>query len=88
MMAKTGLPGRGSAAKLSAKMDVTGVLQPMDEEDLQPQSRKPDLKNLEVLSVEALEDYIGELEGEIARVRAEISKKRSARSDAESAFRK
>ena len=65
-----------------------GVLQPMDEEDLQPQSRKPDLKNLEVLSVKALEDYIAELEGEIARVRAEIAKKQSAKSAAESAFRK
>jgi len=65
-----------------------GVSQQMDEEDLQPQSRKPDLKNLEVLSVKALEDYIAELEGEIARVRAEIAKKQSAKSAAESAFRK
>lgn len=60
----------------------------MDEEDLQPQPQKPDLKNLEVMSVEALEDYIGELEGEIERVRAEIAKKQSAKSDAESIFRK
>jgi uncharacterized small protein (DUF1192 family) len=69
-------------------MGMTGVLQPLDEEDLKPQSRKPDLKNLEVLSVEALEDYIGELESEIARVRAEIAQKKSAKSAAESAFRK
>lgn len=60
----------------------------MDEEELQPKSRKPDLKNLEIMSIEALEDYIGELEGEIARVRAEIAKKRSAKSAAESVFRK
>lgn len=60
----------------------------MDEEDLQPKSRKPDLKNLEILSIEALEDYIGELEGEIERARAAIAKKQSARSAAESAFRK
>lgn len=60
----------------------------MDEEDLQPKSRKPDLKNLEILSIEALEDYIGELEREIERARAAIAKKQSARSAAESAFRK
>lgn len=60
----------------------------MDEDDLQPEAKKPDLKNLEVMSIEALEDYIGELEGEIARVRVEIAKKQSARSAAESAFRK
>lgn len=60
----------------------------MDEEDLQPQPRKPDLKNLEVMSVEALEDYIAELEAEILRVRAEIDKKQSAKSTAESVFRK
>ena len=60
----------------------------MDEEDQLPQARKPDLKNLEVMSVEALEDYIAELEGEISRVRAEIAKKESAKSTAESVFRK
>jgi uncharacterized small protein (DUF1192 family) len=60
----------------------------MDDEDLQPQERKPDLKNLEVMSFEALEDYIGDLESEIARVRAEIAKKQSAQSAAESIFRK
>ena len=60
----------------------------MDDEDLQPQERKPDLKNLEIMSFEALEDYIGDLESEIARVRAEIAKKQSAKSAAESIFRK
>jgi len=67
---------------------MTGVLQPMDEEDLQPQARKPDLKKLDVMSVEALEDYIADLEGEISRVRTEIAKKESAKSTAESVFRK
>ncbi len=60
----------------------------MDEEDLQPQPKKPDLKNLEVMSVEALEEFIAELEAEILRVRAEIDKKQSAKSTAESVFRK
>lgn len=60
----------------------------MDDEDLQPRSRKPDVKNLAILSVEALEEYIGELEAEIERVRVEIAKKQSAKSAAESVFRK
>jgi uncharacterized small protein (DUF1192 family) len=60
----------------------------MDEQDLEPRKRKPDLKNLEVLSIEALEEYIGELEAEIERVRKEIARKNAARSDAESIFRK
>ena len=60
----------------------------MDEEDLQPKARKPDVKNLEVLSVEALGEYIEELQQEIERVRAEIARKESAKSAAESVFRK
>jgi len=60
----------------------------MDERDLEPREKKPDLKNLEVLSIEALEDYIGELQAEIERVREEIKRKNSARSAAESVFRK
>jgi uncharacterized small protein (DUF1192 family) len=60
----------------------------MDEWDLEPQTKKPDIKNLEILSVEALEEYIGELEAEIARVRKEIARKNSAKSAAESVFRK
>ena len=59
----------------------------MDEQDLEPQKQKPDIKNLEVMSMEALEDYIGELRAEIERVRAEIAKKNFARDAAESAFR-
>ncbi len=60
----------------------------MEEMDLEPQKKKPDVKNLEVMSVEALEDYIGELQVEIERVRVEIANKQSARGDAEAVFRK
>jgi uncharacterized small protein (DUF1192 family) len=60
----------------------------MDERELEPRTRKPEVKNLEVLSFEALEEYIGELETEIERVREEIKRKNSARSAAESVFRK
>lgn len=60
----------------------------MDERELEPQTRKPDVKNLEVLSMEALEEYITELEAEIERVREEMGRKNIARSAAESIFRK
>lgn len=60
----------------------------MNESDLEPLTQKPVVKNLEVLSLEALEEYIGELEEEIERTREEIKRKSSARSDAESVFRK
>lgn len=59
----------------------------MEEMDLEPQKKKPDVKNLEVMSIEALEEYIGELQVEIERVRVEISQKQSARGDAEAVFR-
>jgi uncharacterized small protein (DUF1192 family) len=60
----------------------------MDEQELEPREKKPDIKNLEVLSVEALEEYIDELQAEIERVRTEIEQKKSARDAAESVFRK
>lgn len=42
-------------------------------------------RNLETLSVSDLEEYIEELESEIARVKADIDKKKAS-SDAASAF--
>lgn len=60
----------------------------MDENDLEPREKKPVLKDLTVLSIEALEDYIGELEAEIGRIREEISRKQTAQTSAESFFRK
>ena len=59
----------------------------MDEDDLLPRAKKPEPKNLEPLSIEALEDYIAELEAEIARVRTEIGAKKSHRGEAEDLFR-
>ena len=58
----------------------------MDEDDLLPQTKKPEPKNLEPLSIEALEEYIAGLEAEIARVRSEIEAKKSHRGEAESLF--
>jgi uncharacterized small protein (DUF1192 family) len=60
----------------------------LEEDDLQPRNVKPKPKDLVPLSIEALEDYVGELEAEIARVRAAIDAKRRHRSGAEALFRK
>ncbi len=59
----------------------------MDEDDLEPRAKPPAPKNLEPLSIEALDDYIAELEAEIRRVRAETDAKKSHRGEAESLFR-
>jgi uncharacterized small protein (DUF1192 family) len=59
----------------------------MDIEDLEPQKQKPAPKNLEVMSIEALREYIGELEAEIARVRKVIAGKEKARSGADKFFK-
>lgn len=60
----------------------------MDENDLEPKVAKPVVKDLAVLSIEALGEYIGELEAEIERVRGEIARKQAAQESAESFFRK
>ena len=59
----------------------------MDEDDLIPRNVKPAPKNLEPMSLDALEDYIAGLEAEIARARAAIADKSDARNDAEGFFR-
>jgi len=59
----------------------------MDLEELEP-AKKPEIKNLDVMSVEALGDYIAELEAEIARARDAIAGKEAARAGAESVFKK
>lgn len=60
----------------------------MDEEDLEPRRKAPKPRDLGPLSIAELEDYIGELEGEILRVRNEIGQKRKQRGGAESLFRR
>ncbi|MDP6428440.1 MAG: DUF1192 domain-containing protein [Rhodospirillales bacterium] len=60
----------------------------MDTDDLEPVAKKAEIKNLEIMSIEALGEYIAELEDEIERVRAEIALKEKARAGAESVFRK
>ena len=60
----------------------------MDEEDLLPQRQKPKPRDLTVLGVVQLEEYVAELEGEIARARAEIAAKRKQRGGAENLFKR
>jgi uncharacterized small protein (DUF1192 family) len=60
----------------------------MDEEDLLPRQKKPAKKDLAPLSIAELEAYIGELEEEIARTRAEIAAKRKQRSGADAIFKR
>ncbi|MGE5478418.1 MAG: DUF1192 family protein [Bacteroidales bacterium] len=60
----------------------------MDWDDIEPRKKAPTLKNLEIMGVAELNAYIEELEGEIARARAAIAGKQSARAGAESFFKK
>jgi len=60
----------------------------MDVDDLEPQKQKPAPQNLEEMSIEALEEYIAELEAEIARIREAIAGKQDARAGAEQFFKK
>lgn len=60
----------------------------MDTDDLEP--KRPALntpQDLDVMSIEALQDYIATLEAEIGRARKAIDGKQSARSAAESVFK-
>ncbi len=62
----------------------------MESDDLEPQhqKQKPEPKKLDELSIEALGEYIAELEAEIARVREAIAGKETARKGAEQFFKK
>ena len=59
----------------------------MDLDDLEPRDKKPEPKNLDVMSIEALEECIAELEAEITRVRQAIAAKKEARTGADSVFK-
>ena len=63
----------------------------MDPEELEPRPKKPERpepRDLELLSVDELEDCIAEMEAEIARMRAAITAKKRVREGAETLFRK
>jgi uncharacterized small protein (DUF1192 family) len=60
----------------------------VEEDDLEPRTLRAKPTDLEVMSVEALNEYIAELEAEIERIRAAIEGKQSWRGEAESFFKK
>ena len=59
-----------------------------EEEDLLPQRQKPKPKDLTLLGVAELEEYIATLETEIARARSEIAAKQKQRTGAEALFKR
>jgi uncharacterized small protein (DUF1192 family) len=60
----------------------------MDEEDLLPGRKPPPPKDLALLGVAELEEYIAGLQSEIARAEAEIAEKRKHRGGAEALFKR
>ena len=60
----------------------------LDEEDLVPRNQPKPLKDLTLMGIAELEDYIAGLEAEIARARAEIAAKQQQRSGAEALFKR
>jgi uncharacterized small protein (DUF1192 family) len=60
----------------------------MEEEDLAPQRQPAKLKDLTLMGIAELEEYIEGLAAEIARARAEIAAKQKQRSGAEALFRR
>ena len=59
----------------------------MEEQDLEPLTLRPKPRVLEPMSIDALQDYIAEMEAEIERVRAAVNAKESWRDNAESFFK-
>ena len=59
----------------------------MDTEDEELVFKLAEVKDLEVMSIDALNDYIEELRLEIKRVKDEIEIKKDARLGAQSVFR-
>lgn len=60
----------------------------MDDADLEPRKQAPKPKDLETMSIAALEGYVLELEGEIKRAQGVIARKKRARGAADSVFKK
>ena len=59
-----------------------------EDEDELPRPKLVVTRNLERMSIDELNDYIAELEAEIARVRADMKKKQSVMAAGDAFFRK
>lgn len=60
----------------------------MELEDLEPRKAKPKPKDLDVMGVEELEEYLAELEVEAARVNEKIAAKKAYLSGADDLFKR
>jgi len=60
----------------------------IEDEDLVLQRQPPKLKDLTLMGIAELEEYIAGLDSEIARARAEIAAKQKQRSGAEALFKR
>jgi len=60
----------------------------VDEEDLVPKNQPKKPKDLTLLGIAELEEYIAGLDAEIARARAEIAAKQKQRTGAEALFKR
>lgn len=58
-----------------------------DDEEEAPKPKGIVPKDMDTMSIEALEDYVGELKAEIERAEAKIASKKDARGAAESVFK-
>jgi uncharacterized small protein (DUF1192 family) len=59
----------------------------MELEDLEPRKKAPKPKDLEVMGIEELEEYLAELETEAARVKEKIAAKKAYLSGAAGLFK-
>ena len=59
---------------------------PIDADDLEPVKKRVEPLNLDTLSIEELEIYIGQLSAEIERAKAKIAVKKAHRDAAGSVF--
>ena len=59
----------------------------MDTDDLEPKRPTMEPKDLDLMGVEELNDYLSELKAEAARVEAKIASKTDYKSNAESFFK-
>ena len=60
----------------------------VEEEDLVPKNQPKKLKDLTLMGIAELEEYIAALEAEANRARAEIAAKEKQRSGAEALFKR
>ncbi len=59
----------------------------MELDDLEPRKTKPKPKDLDVMGVEELEEYLAELDAEAARVKEKLAAKKAYLSGVEGLFK-